>query len=300
MGDENTRFSRLGAWVGSLAGAVSAIVALFTAYKIRFDPVVNLTWAVVCLLQAIAIAVLALILMRRKPVTLPRRIQAQNRRLLESLFDSVADDFKAQIVELSRSRLSLYGRQIRNAQVHLLDVLVKENREPRVRATDIIRNLALWPTRGVYLRANENFIRAGGKTRRIFLVRAELINTQADAVALWNIMETHRKMGVEVYLHVLDLLSPEYAEDYVIYSSDCVLVEIEQGDIDFLMGKVTVFFDANSVQNYVKRFKYLFESNDTRSAREIYDLYRRYFIDNSSTPSVEFSQVKAAFLNEAR
>jgi hypothetical protein len=291
--------SNLSTWVGSIAAVVSAVVALFTAYKIRFDPAQNLAWAIACLIEAILIIALAVFILRRQPITLPRRIRAQNRGLLESLFKSIFNDFQAQMSELSKSQLSLYGKQVRNAQVHLLDALLVESDSPIVRATDIVRRLDLWPTRGVYLAANKRFVGKGGRISRIFLIHDNLICNDADAGAFWDIMKLHKDMGVNVSLHMINLLSPEYAEDYVLYSRDCVLVEIEQGDVDFARGKVTIFFDARTIDTYLKRFQYLEASNDTKSATEVYGLYRKYFVDVNAG-ALPFPDRKAQFLREAR
>jgi hypothetical protein len=291
--------SKMGTWVGSLAGAVSALVALLTAYKIQFDPKPTIWWLIACLVEAAIVIMLTIYILRKRPVSLPRGIRTRNRKILVSLFESISNDFKAQVSELSRSQLSLYGRQVRNAQVHLLASLLKESKAPQVRATDIVRRLDLWPTRGVYLRANSRFVQSGGKTTRIFLISKNLINSDENAKEFWEIMEIHKGMGVEVALHIVELLSPEYAEDYVIYSRDCVLVEIEQGDVEFSRGKVTVFFNSNIIDTYLRRFDYLETSNDTKSASEVYDLYRKFFALNGEG-SMSFPDRKAAFIREAR
>ena len=291
--------NRVSTWVGSLAAATSAIFAVVTAYHISFSAKPNLTWVVACLVEAIVILVLAIFILKRKPVALPRGMKARNKKIIKALFESVTNDFSSQIAELSRSQLSLYGRQVRNAQVQLLEILPRFTTSPEVRATDIVRWLDLWPTRGVYLRANQRFIAGGGRTHRIFLIALRLLANEHDVRALNDIMRTHKDMGVNVGLHLLDLLSPEYAEDYVVYSNECVLVEIEQGDIDFSQGKVTVFFDPKVVDTYKGKFKYIDTSNDTKSADEIYDLFKRIFIDPSPQQG-SFEQKKSLFLKEAR
>ncbi|HZM79167.1 MAG TPA: hypothetical protein VFC19_25840 [Candidatus Limnocylindrales bacterium] len=288
----------LHAWVGTAAAVISALATLFAAYNWRVSASGTVGWTIICLAEAAVIGWLAIYLFRRSPVRLPRGIRAENRRILESLFRSVSKDFEDQLAELSRSQISLYGRQVRNAQVHLLEWLAREVEMPSVRATDIVRRLDLWPTRGVYRAANAKFIKDGGRISRVFLASSDLFNNDEEAAAFWSILEDHKSMGVNVTLHIIDLLAPEFAEDYVIYQKDAVLVEIEQGDVDFSRGKVTVFFDSRTIDAYTKRFQYLHMSNDTKTASEVLALFEKYFVNVS--PGRPFGARKAAFMRDAR
>lgn len=288
----------LRAWIGTAAAVVSALATLFAVYNWRVSASGTLGWTIICMAEAAVIAWLAIYLFRRNPVRLPRGIRAENRRILESLFRSVSKDFEDQLAEMSRSQISLYGRQVRNAQVHLLKWSATEVNMPSVRATDIVRRLDLWPTRGVYRAANAKFIKDGGRISRVFLVGSDILKDDEEAAALWWILKDHRGIGVSVSLHIIDLLAPEFAEDYVIYQKDAVLVEVEQGDVDFSRGKVTVFFDSRTIDAYAKRFQYLHTSNDTKTAEEVLALFEEYFVNN--TPGASFQSRKAAFMQEAR
>lgn len=282
-------------WVGSLAAAFSAIATAFAAYNWRLEDV---QWPAICIAEAIVIGGLGLYILRKRPISIPRGVRTGNRKILESLFRSVSRDFDNQLAELSRSQLSLYGRQVRNAQVHLLEALTQQHEAPVVHATDIIQRIDIWPTRGVYLAANQRFIQEGGRTTRIFLIRSGLIMTNDSAKELWAVMEMHRAMGVHIGLHIIDVLSPEHIEDFVVYNADCVLVETEQGDLDFSTGKATVFFDPRSVELYSNRFDYLAEANDTKSADEVLELYRRQFVE-SDDPGT-FAIRRQEFLRKVR
>jgi hypothetical protein len=291
-------------WIGTVAGVVGTLVTIQTAYKIGTDSI-PVSWPLLSLAQSITILALGVYIFRRRRIHIAPKTRPRSRELFASLVGLISRDFENQLSGLAHARVTLYGRQVRAAQIHLLSALkAQSGRELRlVRATDIIRDLGLWPTRGAYLAANREFLQAKATAiTRIFLLHSDLLTGPADVQRMLEIAKMHEAMGVTVRMHLVDLLSAEYIEDFVLYRNDAVLVEAEQGDVDFLRGKVVVYFDAQSIDKYGACFDYLEANNDTKSAAEVYSEFKRVFsagAEGQAAP-VPFSEQKARFLNACR
>ncbi|HEV2756571.1 MAG TPA: hypothetical protein VG318_12445 [Actinomycetota bacterium] len=289
------------AWIGSAAAVVSAAAAVITALTVNGEDRApdHLLWAGLAILEALVIAGLVLFGLRRSRIVFPRRTGARNSAIMQSLFKSVSGDFEAQLADLRRARISLFGDRVRWAQIFLMDYCRKAERDMPVVATDIIRDLALWPTRKPYLEANKRFTEDQGRISRIFLVEAALLRRDEDVLALWSVIESHRDIDVGVALHILDLLAPKYHEDFILYSRDCVLVEIQQGDIGFTRGKATIFFDGETIDDYARRFEYLSEANDTRAAADVLRAFQSKLVRTVGGPGT-FEERKRSFLDAAQ
>lgn len=288
------------AWIGALAAVASAIAAVFTGFNVRGSSLSAATWPMLSGIEAVVIGILAVYLARRPLLALPRGIRVKNRQMVESLFRSVSRGVDEQLRELRSSRISLYGRHVLNAQVSLMEATGREYKDARIRATDIVRRLDLWPARTAYVRANESFLKAGGTIERIFILSSDLLTSDDDAKKLASILEMHATMGVKVGLQFSDVLRNEDLEDFIVYADDCVLLEVEQADVDFATGKVTVFFDADSVTKYRRKFETLQNATDRdyKAAREVLDRFTSLMA--KPIAGTTFSDRKAELLRAVR
>jgi hypothetical protein len=265
------------AWIAALAAVASAIAAVFMGFNARGSSLSAATWPLLSGIEAVIIGILAVYLARRPLLALPRGLRVQNRHMVESLFRSVSRGVDEQLRELRSSRISLYGRHVLNAQVSLMEA-TSEHKDGRIRATDIVLRLDLWPKRTAYLRANESFLKAGGTIERIFIISSDLLTSDDDAKRLGSILEMHAAMGVKVGLQFSDVLRHEDIEDFIVYANDCVLLEVEQADVNFATGKATVFFDADSVRKYRGKFETLQNATDRdyKAARAVLDMFNSF------------------------
>lgn len=270
---------QVASWLGTAAGIVGTVVTILATYKISFGQITNRAWTLTALGEAVLVGVMGLYLLRHRVVRLPRGIRARNRALLESTMRVITADLERQLHELRNARITLYGLQVRRAQIHLLQAWQCYKGDRVIYATDLVGSVDVLRTRGEYFTANKHFIRDGGRIERIFLVQAVALESRAFVSALDSMMRDHEAIGVDVMLHITDVMASEYRQDFVLFSSDCVLVEQEQADEAFLGGRMACYFDATTLDLYAARYNHIRGGPDAQPARETLRLFRSLLCD---------------------
>jgi hypothetical protein len=205
--------------------------------------------------------------LHRKYIRLRR---ANSRQMSDpAFFDLVRSPFEDELTsdyeDIADGWLWLYAERVREVTRDLIRKLVESSSSVRrVRAVDLTTDPDLLATRLTYLAMNKTFIEAGGKVERVFVCRQEDLTNQKFCERFLKLVEAHRQIGVHCGLAVWDLLSSELAMDFVVYGTGAVLVEQEQGTVDYKRGRSCVYF--KNIDRWIAKFEALWDVGGTPSA----------------------------------
>lgn len=169
--------------------------------------------------------------------------------------------------DLADGYLRVFASEVPYVSLLLFRTLATtDGTQKQIFATDLTRNPKILLTRQDYLAANRHLIKAGGSIQRIFVCRVDNLMTQSFAEDLIALVDQHRSVGVLCGLAIWDQLRATEAIDFVVFSRAAVLVEDEQGDVAYTIGRSTVHFKR--VEVWLDRFFRLWEGNETPAATE--------------------------------
>lgn len=177
------------------------------------------------------------------------------------LESSLLDDFE----EIADGHLQIYAAEVPRVSVMLYRVLLETESEPkRVLATDLTSDPKILAQRREYVAINKRLIDAGGVIRRVFVCRLGDLVRRSFAVDLLELISHHRSIGVQCGIAVRDWLRPDQVVDFVVVGLAAVLVEAEQGDEAYRIGRSSVSFKF--VQKWAVKFDTIWDPAETDSA----------------------------------
>lgn len=214
---------------------------------------------VLLLIETILVVVLAAnhLWLRKAYITLRR---ANNLKSMDDAryYDLVRAQLESELIsdygEIADGHLRVYASEVPRLSTLLVNTLTGSQTLPkRILAADLSTDPSLLTQRREYLAANRRFTEAGGSIDRLFIVyRADLVREEF-ARPLLDLVNYHRQLGVNCGLAVRDRLRADQAVDVVIFAAAAVLVEEEQGDIDYNKGRSSVYFKG--VERWIGRFE---------------------------------------------
>lgn len=189
----------------------------------------------------------------------------------EEFYRSVARDVTHRTIgdmeDLADGHLRVFASEVPYVSVLLFRTLISlESSSKSVQAADLTSDPRVLLTRRDYLAVNRQLVRAGGSVQRVFICRTASLADQQFAVALLELIDQHRAVGVTCGIAVRERLRPTEAVDFVVVARAAVLVEDEQGSIGYDSGRSTVHFKR--VEVWRDRFASIWESNETPAATE--------------------------------
>jgi hypothetical protein len=213
------------------------------------------------LLIAETVIVLVLVVthiwLRRRFITLRR---ANNLGAMDDAhyYDLVRAQLESELFaeygEIADGHLRVYSSEVPRISVMLVKTLITSRAEPqRILAADLTTDPSLLTRRREYLTANRQLIESGGTINRCFIAYAEDLAREDYARDLLQLISHHRQLGVICGLAVRDRLRAEQAVDYIVFAAAAVLVEEEQGDVDYAKGRSSVYFKG--VGRWIQRFE---------------------------------------------
>jgi hypothetical protein len=173
-------------------------------------------------------------------------------------YDLVRSELERELLsdygEIADGHLRVYAGEVPRLSVLLVNTLTEAQSEPqRILAADLTTDPTLLAQRREYLAANRRFTSSGGRIDRLFIAYSDDLAKQDFARSLLELIGQHRDLGVTCGLAVRDRLRAEQAVDVVIFASAAVLVEEEQGDVDYQRGRSSVYFKG--VERWIGRFE---------------------------------------------
>jgi hypothetical protein len=159
-------------------------------------------------------------------------VQQKIERELTAGYESMADGHQR-----------VYATEVKRRTLQLLRTLGQAPGANKiVRATDLTTDPRLLEGRSEYLAENRRFILSGGAIKRLFIARRQDLLREDYARPMLALFEQHRSIGVQCGLAVLDQLPADQAVDYVIFGDGAVLIEDQQGNVDYTIGRSSVDF----------------------------------------------------------
>lgn len=174
-------------------------------------------------------------------------------------FEAIRKELESALIsdfdEIADGKMHVYATEVPRISVMLYRVLLETGCEPRrVLATDLTTDPRILGQRREYLAVNRRFIDSGGIIKRAFICRHADLLRRAFAVDLLELISQHRSMGVQCGLVVREWLRPDEAVDFVVVGMAAVLIEEEQGDEKYGVGRSSVSF------KYAAKWAVRFES----------------------------------------
>lgn len=183
----------------------------------------------------------------------------------EKVQKSVLGRRLADIEDLADGMLRVFGADVRYVSVLLFQTLSESSSAAKdIYATDLMYNPEILLTRREYLESNRFLIRSGGSVHRVFICREADLATASFASDFLTLVQEHRSVGVVCGLALIEQIEATHAVDFVVFASAAVLIEEQQGSVDYRSGRSTVQFKR--IEGWMERFRDLWESNQTPSA----------------------------------
>ncbi|MGH3731540.1 MAG: hypothetical protein ACRDTU_22765, partial [Micromonosporaceae bacterium] len=173
-------------------------------------------------------------------------------------FEAIRGELEATLIhdfdEIADGNLHVYASEVPRISVMLYRVLMEAGCEPRrVVATDLTTNPGLLVQRHEYLSVNQRLVEAGGMVRRVFICRTSDLVRKQFAADLMKLAALHRSLGVQCGLVTRESLSPDHAVDFVVVGRAAVLIEEEQGDERYGVGRSSISFKY--AEKWERRFE---------------------------------------------
>lgn len=155
----------------------------------------------------------------------------------------VEREVTADYEDIANGRFRVFASEVPRVTVQLLHTLSElPSGSKIVRATDLTTNPQLLESRSEYLAENRRFIAAGGVIQRLFFASLEDLLDPGYAENFLALVAQHRSIGVQCGLEVRERLQPEQIVDFVVFGAGAVLIEEQQGDVEYNVGRSSVEF----------------------------------------------------------
>ena len=178
-----------------------------------------------------------------------------NKKIFEKFLEDRKSLFSQKINQLiKKGYIKLYGKEVKEIQISLIDYM-NEVEDKIIRTVDLTTNPTLWLTRKEYINKNKKFIENGGKIYRILVVDVKKFDETIFRDNLIKLCDEFLKIGVDLKLCILEKLTSEEAEDFIMYDSFAVLIEDKQADEEYKVASSTLFFDKTTFESVNKKFK---------------------------------------------
>ncbi len=185
-----------------------------------------------------------------------------NRQIFEKFLEDRKKLFSSKLSQLQKGYIRLYGKEVKEVQVSLIDYLEEPYVDSKIiRTVDLTINPALWLTREEYIKKNKHFIENGGRIYRILAIDFKKLQDRDFKNSLIKLCSEFLEIDVNLKLCNIEELSSEEKEDFIIYDTFAVLVENKQADKEYKIASSTLFFDKENFNRYYK----LFESVNKKS-----------------------------------
>lgn len=182
----------------------------------------------------------------------------------ELVREPIERELLSEYQDIADGLIQVYGSKVRKtADLFLAALSDSRNSERRIRAVDLTTNPALLRTRTPYLEANRRFIVAGGAIDRLFVCRREHLIDELFAKEFLALVDEHKASGVRPGLAVREALRAEQAVDYIVFGTGVVLIEEEQGDQDYTVGRSWARFKGTA--GWIATFESVWGASDATS-----------------------------------
>ncbi|WP_086705727.1 hypothetical protein [Streptomyces antimycoticus] len=173
-------------------------------------------------------------------------------------YDLVRSQLEQELIsdygEIADGHLRVYATEVPRLSVLLVNTLIDSQSLPkRILAADLTTDPSLLTRRREYLAANRRLVSAGGTIDRLFIAYQGDLAREEYARELLKLITHHRELGVTCGLAVRDRLRADQAVDVIIIAAAAVLVEEEQGDVDYAKGRSSVYFKG--AERWIGRFE---------------------------------------------
>jgi hypothetical protein len=192
--------------------------------------------------------------------------RANSRRMSDPrYFDAIRRELEADLVnefeEIAEGNVHVYAGDVPRVSSLLYKVLITGDYDPkRVLATDLTTDPRILGQRRDYLAVNRRLVEAGGSIQRVFIYRNADLLRRTFAADLLALVAEHQALGVQCGLAVREWLRPDQSVDFVVVARAAVLMEDEQGDEAYEIGRSTVSF--LSVEKWIRKFDEIWKPAD--------------------------------------
>lgn len=170
---------------------------------------------------------------------------AQESQSLLSRLDQLADGFiQLFSSEVERFELELFG-YLKRASLEYID------------AVDLTTKPDLLLERSKRRLARKDFVRNGGRIRRILVVELQALTKLKFLRAVCSVLQQERSDGTGIGLLFRNHLSAQQMQDFILYADFATLVEQVQADKSYLGGSSHLLFKKRDVQRYRQVFSQL-------------------------------------------
>jgi len=185
-----------------------------------------------------------------------------NKKIFEKFLKDRKSLFSAKLAQLQKGYIKLYGKEVKDVQVSLIDYLYEFDSNDRViKTVDLTTNPELWLTRKEYMEKNRLLIENGGKIFRILVIDVKNLKYNNFKENLIKLCKKFLEIGVNLRICDLRNLSSEEAEDFIIYDTFAVLVENKQADEEYKLASSTLYFDKTTFDAFNKKFESVYNKS---------------------------------------
>jgi len=177
-----------------------------------------------------------------------------NKKIFEQFLEDRKSLFSQKINQLKKGYIKLYGKEVKDVQVSLIDYL-NEVKNKTIKTVDLTINPALWLTRKEYIKKNKKFIENDGKIYRILVVEVKKFNEENFQKNLIELCKMFLDIGINLKLCNLEKLTSEEIEDFIMYDSFAILIEDKQADEEYKVASSTLYFDKTTFESLNKKFE---------------------------------------------
>lgn len=151
---------------------------------------------------------------------------------------------------LQEGRVSFFGTEVQIVQAGW----VESGQFQRIDTLDMTMRPDRLLARHRYNAANKDFIAAGGRIRRCYMVRDRDLKDATFRSDLAQLCAQQRDIGVEIGLLVIDMLPEHLRKDFILYDDSVVLIEDQQASSDYALGRSTAYFGQTDINAYREEF----------------------------------------------
>lgn len=151
---------------------------------------------------------------------------------------------------LQNGYISFYGTEVQSVQ----SGWVESGDFNAIDTLDMTTNPQRLLNRHRYNAANQKFINRGGRIRRVYMVQSNDLSNSDYKSHLKKLYTQQIEMGVEIGLLVIDEIPQHYRKDFIIYDDSIVLIEDQQANADYTLGRSTAYFGAQELQQHRNDF----------------------------------------------
>ena len=160
---------------------------------------------------------------------------------------------------LQNGFISFYGTEVQSVQAGW----VEAGDFRTIDTLDMTTNPQRLLTRHRYNEANKKFIDTGGEIRRVYMIQKDKLIDKEFMKDLKNLYQQQVNIGVRIGLLSLDEITAHFRKDFIMYDDAIVLVEDQQANADYTLGRSTAYFSSKQIDQHRSDFESIWSGKVT-------------------------------------